>query len=92
MYDVFTSQTGTIFGKEFPSVELAEKYALTLGIEAQIFKVGDPFTVVKNVFPIRFEDVDQSVLDAEDLLDRYPNSIEQLDILKKDYLGIEVDK
>ena len=87
LYDVFTSQTGTIFGKQFPSVAEAEKYALTLGIDAQIFKVGDPFTVVKQVFAVRSEDVDQAELDAEDLLDRYPNSIEQLDILKKDYLG-----
>ena len=92
MYDVFTSQTGTIFGKQFATVALAEKYARTLGIDAQIFKVGDPFTLVKYVYAVQYEDVDQSVLDAEDLLDQYPNSIEQLDILKKDYLGIEVDK
>tara|TARA_B110000211_G_C13754157_1_gene410203 strand:- start:271 stop:447 length:177 start_codon:yes stop_codon:yes gene_type:complete len=45
---------------------------------------------------IMFEDMPQSVIDNEfaketyiplDLIERYPFAIEQLDILKKDYLG-----
>ena len=50
MFNVFTSQTGTIFNHQFPTVKEAVKFARTLGIDAQIFKVGDPFTVVKWVF------------------------------------------
>ena len=87
MYNVFTIQTGTILTQEFSTVQQAQQYAGTLGVDAQIFHNSDPTTVVKQVFAVRYEDVDQSVLDAEDLLDRYPNSVQQLDILKRDYLG-----
>lgn len=50
MFDVFSSATGTIPGKQFSTVAEAEKFARTLGIDAQIFKVGNPFEVVKWVF------------------------------------------
>jgi hypothetical protein len=50
MYDVFTSATGTLQPK-FKTIPEAVKYAETLGIDAQIFKVGDTsYTVVKYVF------------------------------------------
>ena len=49
MYDVFTSSTGTLQSK-FKTVKEAVDYAQTLGIDAQIFEVGNPFTPVKWVF------------------------------------------
>ena len=53
MYDVFTSATGTLQPK-FKTIPEAVKYAETLGIDAQIFKVGDTsYTVVKYVFSKR---------------------------------------
>ena len=42
-----------------------------------------------------FNDIDQVLIDTEftteddDLLTRYPNAIEQLEILKSDFLGIK---
>lgn len=50
MFEIFTSQTGTIFNKQFVTIEGAEKYARNLGIDCQIFKVKDPFTVQKWIF------------------------------------------
>jgi len=46
MYDVFTSATGTLQPK-FKTINEAVEYAQTLGIDAQIFKVGGPYEVVK---------------------------------------------
>jgi len=49
----------------------------------------------KKMEKIMFNDIDQVLIDTEftteddDLLTRYPNAIEQLEILKSDFLGIK---
>jgi len=53
MFEVFTSATGTI-NKQFKTVEDAAKYcAKSLKRDAQIFRVGNPFTPVKWFFASR---------------------------------------
>ena len=39
-----------------------------------------------NEYPMSCEE-DEDVAEEEDLLARYPNAIEQLEVLKRDYLG-----
>ena len=50
MFELFSSATGTIRGKQFSTVAKAEKFARTLEFDTCIFKVDNPFKVVKWVF------------------------------------------
>ena len=66
------------------SISDAEKDLLNMMDATQASGEVTDIKLAKSVYNIV-----ECYLDEMDLLDRYPNAVEQLEILKKDYLGVE---